>query len=266
MAKGISLHIGLNRVDPAHYAGWAGILAGCINDAKDMQAIAKTKGFGTSTLIDAKATAAAVTKAIADVAKQLKAGDIFFITYSGHGGQVPDTNHEEKDRMDETWCLFDRELVDDEQYTLWKKFKKGVRIIVLSDSCHSGTVARAVRPGADARRGRGMPRPVAERVYKLHKKLYDDIQKKNTGSEKARVTAGLILISGCQDNQTSADGSGNGLFTEMLKKVYRKGAFSGNYKRLRDEVVNKMPDDQTPNYYLVGAKNAAFEGQKPFTV
>ena len=35
MAKGISLNIGLNSVDPNHYGGWDGQLAGCENDAND---------------------------------------------------------------------------------------------------------------------------------------------------------------------------------------------------------------------------------------
>ena len=39
--KGISLHIGLNRVDPAHYKGWDGALQGCENDANDLRAIAE---------------------------------------------------------------------------------------------------------------------------------------------------------------------------------------------------------------------------------
>lgn len=266
MAKGISIHIGLNKVDPAHYDGWDGALSGCINDANDMLAIAKKKGFASVTLLDEQATAKAVTKAIADAAKRLSAGDILLFTYSGHGGQVRDTNHDEKDRRDETLCLYDRELVDDELYTLWKKFKKGVRIFMLSDSCHSGSNARGPRPSGEFRRRRGMPRQLADRVYAKHKKLYDDIQKKNAGSERARVGASLILISGCMDNQTSADGARNGLFTETLKKVYRNGAFKYGYERLRGEIVQLMPPDQTPNYYLVGTKNPTFENQKPFSI
>ena len=38
--KGAALHIGLNHVDPDHYQGWDGELAGCQNDARDLQAIA----------------------------------------------------------------------------------------------------------------------------------------------------------------------------------------------------------------------------------
>ena len=37
MAKGISIHIGLNHVDPKHYQGWDGALNACIADANDMR-------------------------------------------------------------------------------------------------------------------------------------------------------------------------------------------------------------------------------------
>ena len=37
MPQGISVHIGLNSVDPRHYEGWAGQLTACEADAKDMQ-------------------------------------------------------------------------------------------------------------------------------------------------------------------------------------------------------------------------------------
>jgi hypothetical protein len=39
MARGVSLHIGLNRVDPAHYDGWDGTLNACEFDANAMRAI-----------------------------------------------------------------------------------------------------------------------------------------------------------------------------------------------------------------------------------
>jgi hypothetical protein len=147
MAQGVSIHIGLNHVDPKHYQGWDGALNACVADAKDMCALAKKKGFtGNTLLLNEQATAAAVTAALQDASKKLGKGDILFLTYSGHGGQVRDTNADEKDndRMDETWVLFDREFVDDELYNLWSKFKPGVRILVLSDSCHSGTVTRDI--------------------------------------------------------------------------------------------------------------------------
>jgi hypothetical protein len=57
-------------------------------------------------------------------------------------GTLPDLNGDEEDFTDETWCLFDGQIVDDELYSLYAKFAKGVRILIFSDSCHSGTVAK----------------------------------------------------------------------------------------------------------------------------
>ena len=36
-AKGVSIHFGLNRVDPDHYQGWDGALQGCVNDARALR-------------------------------------------------------------------------------------------------------------------------------------------------------------------------------------------------------------------------------------
>ena len=58
-------------------------------------------------------------------AKALSAGDLFFLTYSGHGGQVPDVTGDEADKQDETWCLFDGQLIDDELYFELSRFASG---------------------------------------------------------------------------------------------------------------------------------------------
>jgi metacaspase-1 len=272
MSTGISVHIGLNRVDPVHYEGWDGTLAACEFDAKDMQAVAKQRGFASSTvLLTKQATAAGVTGAILDAAKSLKKGDLFFLTYSGHGGQVRDTNGDEEKtdaaRMDETWVCYDRQLVDDELHSLWGRFKPGVRIVVLSDSCHSGTVTRNVPAMIEGGvRLRAMPRAVGMKVEKSHAKLYRDIQETYPAAERSRVRASVLLVSGCMDNQYSQDGDRNGLFTGTLKQVWRGGKFSGSYRKLRDTIVARMPNEQTPNYYFVGSPSAAFEAQAPFTI
>ncbi|MFY9558454.1 MAG: caspase family protein [Blastocatellia bacterium] len=270
MTKALSIHIGINHVDPDHYEGWDGKLFACEADAKDMRALAKKQGFSQSTLLlSQQGSTAAVTAAINDAAKKLGKGDLLFLTYSGHGGQVRDTNGDEadKDRMDETWVLFDRQLVDDELYDMWSKFKPGVRILVLSDSCHSGTVVRDVPDFiSGGPRRRAMPRSVGEKVEKAHRALYRSIQKAHPGSEDAKVRASVLLISGCMDNQFSMDGEKNGAFTGTLKTVWANGKFPGTYRKFRDKIVSLMSSDQTPNYYFVGAQNATFEGQKPFTI
>lgn len=151
-SRGYSIHIGLNHVDPTCYNGWDGQLSGCINDATDMKSIADSLGYQSLILTDGQATSSNVIAQIGGAAQELTDGDILFLTYSGHGGQVPDVNGDEDDGQDETWVLYDRQLIDDELYALWSQFQSGVRIVMLSDSCHSGTVLRMIATYADLKR------------------------------------------------------------------------------------------------------------------
>src|SRR5262245_6466753 len=150
MASGISLHIGLNSVSAAAYGGWSGKLNACEADANDMAALAKSRGFKATKLLTRAGTRAKVLSAIKSAAAALVSGDIFFLTYSGHGGQLPDMNGDEVDNQDETWCLYDGELVDDDINSTLCAFKAGVRVLVLSDSCHSGTATRAIERKMDS--------------------------------------------------------------------------------------------------------------------
>jgi len=279
MARGISLHIGVNRVDPDHYDGWDGALAACEFDAGDMKAIAESCGFVSTTLMTEEATADAVVTAISEAADELVEGDMFFCSYAGHGGQVPDRSGEgEEDRSDETWVTYDRQLVDDELYALWGRFAPGVRVFVLSDSCHSGTVIRNIdadvpdpvsireKAAAQSPRYRAVPRDVMIATYRANADMYDNIQKQVPGSEQTDPKAAVLLISGCRDDQLSLDGFSNGLFTENLRAVWNDGAWEGGYPEFREAIRARMPDQQQPNYYAVGAANPEFEKQKPLTI
>ena len=75
----------------------------------------------------------------------------------------------------------------------------------------------------------------------------------------------VILISGCQDNQTSMDGEHNGAFTEQLLKVWNEGAFTGNYDSFHARIRAALPRSQSPNLFVLG-KAKSFLAQKPFTV
>src|SRR4051794_35958646 len=105
MAKGCSLHLGLNRIDRTHY-GSDGTLKGCIADAKAMAELAQAAGFAVEdVLLDDGATSIALASRMTGLADRLDEGDILLLTYSGHGGQVPDLDGDEtSDRLDETWC------------------------------------------------------------------------------------------------------------------------------------------------------------------
>lgn len=278
MPTGQALALGLNSVDPKHYGGWSGELNACEADAEDMTSIGKSRGFKVTTLLTKEATRERVIKAIRKASRTLKSGDIFMLSYSGHGGQLPDRNEDEADAMDETWCLYDGELVDDEMYSLYGGFAPGVRILVFSDSCHSGSVTKVAyyqnkmnmrTSNLDMHevKYRFMPSDVARRTYRLNKDFYDNILKKTDLKEvEDKVKASVLLISGCQDNQLSQDGDFNGLFTSQLLAVWKDGTFKGTYRRLQKDIVKRMPPDQTPNYYVVGQKDTRFERQQPFTV
>ncbi|MDB5778077.1 MAG: peptidase caspase catalytic subunit p20 [Polaromonas sp.] len=284
-----SLHIGLNAVNAADYGGWDGPLAACEFDANDMAAIAQAKAMKSTVLLTKKATRASVLASMRSAAKVLKAGDLFFMSYSGHGGQVPDVSGDEPDKQDETWCLYDGQLIDDELYFELSRFAAGVRILVLSDSCHSGSVTRAPPPPPPpGQRIKLMPAAVAMRVYREHQAFYDQLQldvAKAAGQAPIdpdtalasvaassrlsaivkKFNAAAVLISGCQDNQTSLDGDHNGAFTEQLLRVWSNGRFTENYGMFHARIKAALPATQTPNLFTLG-RAGAFLAQTPFTV
>jgi len=289
--RAMSLHIGLNLVDPKHYGGWSGPLAACEADAKDMAAIAKAQGMTSKLLLTKAGTRKAVLAGLRGAAAKLAQGDLLFVSYSGHGGQVADVSGDEPDKQDETWCLYDGQLIDDELYFELGKFASGVRILVLSDSCHSGTVTRArPEPPPPGMRSKLMPVEVGLRVYAQNQAFYDGLQTTVAAAagktpiadpdavlstlsvQGSRITAitkkfraAAILISGCQDNQVALDGDHNGAFTGRLREVWNNGRYTGNYARFHATLKAGMPASQTPNLFLLGDA-AAFVAQAPFAV
>ncbi len=312
-ATGLSLHIGLNRVDNAAYGFPVPNLSGCINDANDMREIADSRGFQTRQLLDEMATSAAVASSIEQAAERLYPGDLFWISYSGHGSQVPDPS--EPDQRSETWVLWNRQLIDDELYALWGRFRRGVRILLISDSCHSGKVSRqlalvnaavatVLRNGRTAAtRGTGGPaldlveglvRDAVREVFPTmpasrdadfveQMRLLDERLGFQDAAERAALyrtelarsasapapECSVLLISGCQDNQTSSDGrpepSGhqNGAFTRALRNAWESAT---DYVDLHARILQQMPSTQSPNLYWATDRDPAFEAQRPFTI
>lgn len=319
MAKGISLHIGLNRVDPDKYKlyewrrggdsvivvdegdpdkdpdpanfrtmdipdsqwfriGWVGPLKSCEYDAEDMCAIARSRGFETTLLKTEEATSARVMEEIEKAAATLEAGDVFLLTYAGHGSQVDDRNHDERDGKDETWCLYDRMLLDDERQVALAKFVADVRIVVVVDGCHSGTtmdlddgatlrgpaeaaVASAVTRSACSGT-RTMPRDVAGAVYEAKKKEYDEIQDA-LPRPRPRLNASVLLISACKDDELAGDGKRNGHFTEALKTVWAQGKFDGDYRDFHVQITHELETDYEEAVARAGGDATKVNKQTP---
>ena len=279
--KAYSLHLGLNSVDPGHYQGWDGQLVSCEYDAIDMLSIATRQGFDGESLLTRDATTVELFKKVESVANDLKDGDFFFLSCSSHGGVLPDYNGDEDDWQDETWCLYDRQLIDDELYFIWRGFRPGVRILVIADSCHSGTSIRNITPQAvsvslspwrDAR-PRMMPDDYAGRVYRQNRQMYDDIQRKLPVIEPQfgrpvthPLPCTVRLLAACQDNQLAVDLPTNGAFTQSLLRVWNDGRFDGDYTSFVSAIRRGMPPTQTPNQFVVGQANPVFDRQRPFTI
>lgn len=138
-------------------------LGGAVNDAKLIAgALAEFGVADMIVLLDGAADYAALTAAWEALLAQAAPGDTLIFTYSGHGGRTEDLDGDEAgpsqpgDVHDETLILpgYDPQsaagrgerLVDDELHHWFVAARdKGVQVVFLADSCHSGTVNRGGR-------------------------------------------------------------------------------------------------------------------------
>jgi len=278
MSKGISIHIGMEYFDSDYYNGASGSLPKCGKDCLDMQEIAEAQNFESVKLLrNEDATRGAVAKAISDASNELVSGDMLFLSYSGHGSSIPDANGDEEDEKDESWCLYDGFFLDDELYALWTKFEEGVRIFIVSDSCHSGTISK-VSPMLNSDNvivSKYFPEMEAKNIYEENKAFYDEVKKEAVKSKDKEVKATVKLISGCQDKESSyvLSNSDNSLLTDSLNQVWQGGQFVGStveffeaIKEIVTSIAKERSIVQTPNLFTIGKENTSFDEQKPFAI
>ena len=132
-----------------NYSNSPSELAGCVNDANNYRKVLQSRGFKDITLLtNEQCTRYAMMKALgafcieAHVKKWKKA----CITYSGHGGQVKAKNDPlEADGQNETLVPIDYltsgMIEDDEVHAILKNFPQETELLLVSDSCHSGSIA-----------------------------------------------------------------------------------------------------------------------------
>lgn len=257
MSKAQALLIGVNQVDPAAYGGkWDGKLRFCESDTQVIAEIASKSGIETAFLHTRDATIANVKKAISAAADTLVSGDLFLLFYSGHGGSIKDRSGDEwADKRDETWCLYDGDLLDDELFELWPRFAKGVRIVMMSDSCHSGSMTR----GGKKMAVKAIPKRVVDGLVRKDPKRYTKIRQA-LQKDPGDIEADVLLISGCKSFQRSYESrpEKQGQFTAYVRKVWDGGNFSGNYEEFHEALEQAMPKNQTPHLDLSLMKNNQF--------
>jgi hypothetical protein len=250
--KKYGLFVGINA-----YAGGINPLKGCVNDATKMQDAMITKfGFkaaDTTLLTDAAATREAILTNLKKYQALAGVGDILVFHYSGHGTLFPDSYSEEQDETNMIYMeapgddgkmevIYERDkydsaivpvdarsrtsgkpwrnlILDDELYSIFSAVtRKGAQVVLISDSCHSGSIDRPIPMGYQAR-----TQSLAT-VFGVRKFAELDLEKPAT-SKAGRTTLppakGLYLaMTGSKDDEFSLDASFGGvpmgLFTSML--------------------------------------------------
>jgi hypothetical protein len=217
-------------------------LSGCVNDVTNMRDILlKHFGFTTKDMrvfVDERATKKNIIDGLKWLVNKAKGNDRLLFHFSGHGSQIVDTDGDElKDKKDEIICPHDMDwdgtfISDDDLGKVFSSLPKGANLDVFLDSCHSGTGTRemeAIRalPFELSFRPRFLPPPadIAARA--------DDDDMEVRKLLKGGNPLNHVLLSGCRDNQTSADasigGSYNGAFTYYTCKHLRENR--GNLSR-----------------------------------
>lgn len=186
-----ALLLGLN------YAAVPGAsLSGCINDVNDVAAfLKKHAGFKDNeirVLDDVRAyqelTYTGMIRNLYNLAMRSWTERLNFvwIHYSGHGTSVTDSNRDESDGRDEAIVPVDFRRMgvirDDTINSLLGMFNPITRVFIVFDACHSGTMA-------DLRFHYSVP----DRTAKLE------------SSAQLKSNLRVCMLSGCRDNQTSAD-------------------------------------------------------------
>lgn len=184
--RGKALLFGLNY---AHCK--QGQLKGCVNDvymmSKFIQSLLNIPIDIYTDDVDIKSTSYdGIVQKLYDLSIQSVKEDLEFvwIHYSGHGSSQKDTSGDEEDGMDEGLVPSDFErkgiLIDDIIHNILASFNPNTKILFICDACHSGSILDL-------------------------KYTWDTNMKCKVDNKKDYIKSKTLLISGCQDNQTSAD-------------------------------------------------------------
>jgi hypothetical protein len=297
MAKGISVHVGVNRANPLFQVAE---LRGCANDANAMRQIAIGHHFeAREPLLNEDATFTNVKKAILDAVPLLHDGDMFLFTFSGHGSNA-DSAIDEEDGRDETILLHDSILIDNYlRRNLWSQFEKGVRILGIADCCHAGSALFAITlndaapvvglsstselgslvfsenlPPPDIPTdliSKGFSSEDQERIIAASPDIHNKIKAELLPPIKA-INAKLLTLGACDDGENAldaVDSTENSVFTKAMLEVLVTQNPPGNYDDLMAQIRQNLLAKgilQHPTRFPIENPDAAFLGERPFSI
>jgi hypothetical protein len=174
-------------------------LDGCVNDARSIHSIIMNRfefpGRNIDSLYNEMATRDAIVKKLENFLAACEPNDIAFIYYAGHGSQVPNSlAAKEADKKDEsmvpsdTWKPGVKDIRDKELAVIYNQFlDKGVKLTVIMDCCHSGSLSRG--PGDP-----GQFRFIADANY-------DAKDASQPTPPEERPGSNFLIMSAAQDNE-----------------------------------------------------------------
>lgn len=232
------LSMGIN-----YYPVGAANLKGCLNDVEDVVTTLKPYSFkGMITLRDSEVTAKGIRSRLGTLARVAKAGDEVWIHYSGHGTTVRDLSGDEGDRKDEALYVYDGVVTDDELRKYLAKFKAGVRLILIMDCCHSGSITRAALATSSAY--------VQPRFFPTSSAYIGE--PKAASKILNETSMNHVLVTGCRSNESSYDSSFRGVYrgalTYHLMHLIRKAKPGTTWDQLYKRLRKKLPASNAPQH------------------
>jgi hypothetical protein len=242
-------------------------LNGCVNDANAWaELLVKHYDFpqaDVKMLLDAEATKANMMAGLQELLAGASSGDVLVFTNSSHGTYIADESGDEP-AYDEALCPYDcadNLIVDDELRELFEDLPKGVRLTVVSDSCHSGSVTRIIVGEVIP----GLKTPDDRRIRFLSpslrgERLLANPWKSPSKRSQKHPESGMkdILISGCKDSEYSYDaligGVYHGAMTYHALEIIQAMKYRVTYRQLETQLEYKLEDAGYPQHPQVEGK------------
>jgi hypothetical protein len=209
-------------------------------------------------LLDKNASQANMMSGLKTLLAGAKSGDVLVFTNASHGTYRADEDGDEPN-YDEAICPHDTDsnlIIDDHLRELFANIPEGVRLTVISDSCHSGSVTRVIVPKSRReRRNRELAPNVWGGRMLSPEQMSAARKKKRQHKGEKYPESGMkeILLSGCKSNQTSADahiaGDFHGAMSYYAIQTIRDADYKITYAQLHLSMKNKLMDemyDQEP--------------------
>jgi metacaspase-1 len=196
-------------------------------------------------IIHAEATKAHMITGIKDLLTGVNSCDVLVFTNSSHGTYIADTSGDEPS-YDEAMCPYDvanAVLVDDELRELCAELPRGVRLTVISDSCFSGTVTRAIVSEVlsgllktpDDRRVRFL-NPALRGGTVLPNPWQAQPKRQQCAESKMRE----VLLSGCTDKEYSYDALVGGVYHGAMTYYALQAIRPANYQITYAQLHSRM--------------------------